>query len=127
MNWYLKVLKDYANFSGRARREEFWMFTLISFLINIGLSLIIAVIPELFILSTLYSLIILIPTLAVTARRLHDIGKSGWTFLIILIPVIGIILLLVWWAQDSQHGPNSWGDNPKGIGNTREIDQIGRY
>ncbi|SNR15963.1 DUF805 domain-containing protein [Tenacibaculum jejuense] len=126
MNWFIKVLKDYANFSGRARREEFWMFTLISFLINIGLSIIIFMIPDLYLISSLYSLIIIVPTLAVTARRLHDIGKSAWNFLFILIPLVGIILLIVWWAQDSQHGPNQWGDNPKGLGNSGDINLIGR-
>jgi len=126
MNWYVKVLKDYANFSGRSRREEFWMFQLFNFLIGIVFAILIFAVPEISILNTIYSLIIFVPNLAVAIRRLHDTGKSGWNLLFILIPLVGAILLIVWWATDSEHGPNKWGDNPKGIGNDSEINFIGR-
>lgn len=75
----------------------------------------------------LYGLAVLIPGLAVTVRRLHDVGKSGWFFFIILIPLVGVIWLLVLFFTDSQYGPNKYGPNPKGIGNTDEIDEIGNY
>ncbi|TCI91103.1 DUF805 domain-containing protein [Tenacibaculum sp. M341] len=127
MNWYVKVLKQYVDFNGRARRQEFWMFTLINFLISLAINILsLAIAPELAILGTLYSLAVLLPSLAVGARRLHDIGKSGWLLLLILIPLIGVILLIVWWATDSEHGPNDWGPNPKGIGNVNEIDSLGK-
>ena len=128
MNWYVKVLKQYLDFNGRARRTEYWMFTLVNIIISwsiIGFSLAIQS-SELNILEDLYSLAVLIPSLAVSVRRLHDIGKSGWNLLIILIPLIGIIILLVWMCEDSQHGTNKWGENPKGLGNDSEINQIGR-
>ena len=128
MNWYIKVLNQYFDFKGRARRTEYWMFTLVSVIISwsiIGFSLAIQS-SELNILEDLYSLAVLIPSLAVSVRRLHDIGKSGWNLLLVLIPFIGAIILLVWMCEDSQHGTNKWGKNPKGPGNDLEINQIGR-
>jgi uncharacterized membrane protein YhaH (DUF805 family) len=109
MNWnrYVEVLKKYAVFEGRARREEFWMFTLVNFIITVVLHLISPL------LGGLYSLAVLVPSLGVGARRLHDTGRSGWLLLIGLIPLIGIIVLIVFWAQDSQAGSNAHGPNPK--------------
>lgn len=122
MNWYLKVLKQYADFNGRARRKEFWMFGLMSFLIVlaayilIGIS-IVAEAPVLavvcYVLIAIYSLAILIPTLAVSVRRLHDIGKSGVWYLINFVPVIGSIWFLILMITDSQPGANQYGANPK--------------
>ena len=92
MNWYLKVLKDhYLDFSGRARRTEYWMFTLINLLISWGFSLldIVAETTIFTLISTIYSLLVIIPGLAVSVRRLHDVGKSGWYYLLILLPIIG--------------------------------------
>ena len=66
-----------------------------------------------------------IPGLAVAVRRLHDVGKSGWWYLIVFIPCVGFIWLLVLFVTDSEHGPNKWGDNPKGKGNHSSIDDIG--
>jgi uncharacterized membrane protein YhaH (DUF805 family) len=106
MNWYLDVLKKYAEFNGRAGRQEFWMFALINFIISVVLS---AIRP----LGYLYSLAVLTPCLAVGARRLHDIGRSGWFQLLVLIPLIGPIVLIVFAAQDSQPGENQYGPNPK--------------
>ena len=114
MNWYLKVLKQYADFGGRARRKEYWMF----FLFNIVFASILGFIDAqtgFGVLGGLYSLAILIPGLAVSVRRLHDIGKSGWMLLILLIPIIGAIWLLVLMASDSQQGTNKWGQNPKEV------------
>ncbi|MGG3927050.1 DUF805 domain-containing protein [Metabacillus fastidiosus] len=113
MHWYLEVLKKYAVFQGRARRKEYWMFTLFNVLISIVLSIIEVVGDMPSILTGIYSLSILLPSLAVTARRLHDIGKSGWWILISLIPLIGAIVLLVFTCQDSEEGSNQYGPNPK--------------
>lgn len=115
MNWYAKCWKQYADFSGRARRTEYWMFALVNFLISLVLN--VALVGSFLGLSLayLYSLAIFIPSLAVCVRRLHDIGRSGWWYFIGLIPVIGWILLIVWFCTDSQPGANKWGENPKGI------------
>ena len=119
MNWYLEVLKKYAVFSGRARRKEYWMF----FLFNLIITLVLALIDSLTgtfssqaglgLLSGLYSLAVLIPSIAVTVRRLHDTGRSGWWILIGLIPVIGGIILLIFMVLDSEPGENQYGPNPK--------------
>lgn len=121
MKWYLKVLNQYADFKGRARRKEYWMFTLFNIIFAIlcmGLDNLIGMtfsdLPYGFI-YVLYILIVFIPGLAVAVRRLHDIGKSGWYYFIGLIPIAGPIVLLVWFCQDSQLGTNKWGENPKGI------------
>ncbi|WP_010523027.1 DUF805 domain-containing protein [Aquimarina agarivorans] len=124
MEWYLKVLKQYVDFNGRARRKEYWMFTLISTIISyIIVGITYAISPELVALSYIYSLAVALPSLAVVVRRLHDIGKSGWFFLIILIPLIGAIWLIVLLCQDSEPGPNEYGPNPKNPDN--ELDEIG--
>ena len=112
-NWYVEVLKKYAVFEGRARREEFWMFTLVNFIVTIVLNVVLSMIG-LPILAVIYSLAVLVPSLAVGARRLHDTNRSGWLLLIGLIPLVGIIVLIVFWVQDSQPGPNQYGPNPKG-------------
>jgi uncharacterized membrane protein YhaH (DUF805 family) len=128
MNWYLKVFENFANFTGRARRKEYWMFTLFHILILLALILTFAATESsiFMIIYYIYILIALVPTLAVAVRRLHDIGKSGWFYLLVFIPLVGPILMLVWFCTDSEHGKNQWGDNPKGIGNDREISMIGR-
>ena len=119
MNWYLHVLKNYATFSGRARRKEYWMFFLISALISIVLTLLdillgtYSVEYEAGLFSGLYSLLILIPSIAVVVRRLHDTNRSGWWILISLIPLIGVIVLFVFICLDSQPGTNRFGVNPK--------------
>ena len=125
MNWYLKVLKQYADFNGRTRRKEYWMFTLISTIISYSLLAVDTYLfgLESFGINTLYSLGVFLPSLGVIARRLHDIGKSAWYFLIILIPLAGVIWLLVLLCTDSEGGPNKWGPNPKNP-NT-ELDDIG--
>ncbi|MBQ5710127.1 MAG: DUF805 domain-containing protein [Alistipes sp.] len=114
MNWFVKCLKQYADFSGRARRTEYWMFTLFNFIFSFVLGFVLAFIGLGF-LGYIYTIAILIPSLAVCIRRLHDIGKSGWWYLIGFVPVVGTIVLLVWFCTDSQPGNNEWGPNPKGI------------
>ncbi|MDE6624105.1 MAG: DUF805 domain-containing protein [Alistipes sp.] len=113
MNWYLLVLKEhYADFKGRARRKEYWMFVLFNFIVSVVISLIGGGLGIKW-LSGLYSLAVFVPSLALTARRLHDIGKSGWWMLIAFIPVVGAIWLLVLLCLDSQAETNKWGANPK--------------
>ncbi|WP_299779730.1 DUF805 domain-containing protein [uncultured Formosa sp.] len=129
MNWYLKVVKEhYADFKGRARRQEYWMFVLINMIISWSLSLFDYVLGTSFfaIISGLYSLAVIIPGIAVSVRRLHDVGKSGWYLLLSLIPIIGWIWLLILMVTDGESGPNNWGDNPKGLGNDSAIDSIGK-
>jgi uncharacterized membrane protein YhaH (DUF805 family) len=110
------VIGKYADFSGRARRSEYWFWTL-----AVGLGYVVAIIlasvakPLLF-LAVICYLGIVVPSLAVGVRRLHDTGKSGWFLLLGLIPLLGGIVLLVFTVQDSTPGDNQYGPNPKGIG-----------
>ncbi|PIB34794.1 hypothetical protein BFP72_04935 [Reichenbachiella sp. 5M10] len=120
MNWYLKVLKQYADFSGRARRTEYWMFILFNMIFStvaMGLDYLIGSSlggMSYGMLYMIYSLAVFIPSLAVTIRRLHDAGKSGAMIFIALIPIIGSIWLLVLLVSDSD-GDNKYGPNPKGV------------
>ena len=121
MNWYLKALNQYADFNGRARRKEYWMFFLFNIVFAV-LALLIDIAAGTANLDSgsgvfqgIYSLAVLIPGLAVGVRRLHDVGKSGWMLLIALIPIIGAIWLLVLMVTDSKEGTNKWGENPKDV------------
>ncbi len=118
MEWYLKVLRQYADFKGRARRKEYWMFYLINTIISVVLSIVDTSIFGLegYGINTLYSLGVLVPSIAAAVRRMHDAGKSGW---FILIPIYNIILL----CTDSEEGDNKWGPNPKNPNN--ELNDIG--
>ena len=121
MNWYRKCWKQYADFSGRARRKEYWIFSLINNIIIFFLYILQIVMIEstlwlIFpIILFLYAMAVFLPGLAVNIRRLHDIGKSGWWYLIYLIPIIGAIWLTVLMCLDSEPGENQWGENPKEI------------
>lgn len=112
MNWYLEVLKKYAEFSGRARRSEYWYFVLFNLIFIIILA-VLSMVPGLIILYVLYALGVLIPSLAVVVRRLHDINKSGWNILWSLIPLVGGIILLVYLASNGDSGINAYGPDPK--------------
>ncbi len=120
MKYYIHVIKNYATFSGRARRTEYWMFVLFNIIFTsvftlldyfFGLNSIILNYGPFYIL---YFLFIFIPYLAVVVRRLHDVGKSGWYYLLVFLPIIGWIWLFVLLVTDSQKGENKWGKNPKG-------------
>ena len=111
MDYFIDALKQYANFKGRARRTEYWMFVLFYLLILFGLTFVDYVLGTGF-LSTIYSLVLFIPSISIAARRLHDTSRTGWWQLITLIPVIGIIVILFFLAQDS-HDANDYGQNPK--------------
>jgi len=117
MNYYLDVLKKYATFSGRARRKEYWMFVLINAIVVMAISLIEYAAGTNGIIGYIYGLALIIPMSAVTVRRLHDIGKSGFWYFICLIPLIGSIWLLVLLCTDSQPGQNQFGANLKGYNN----------
>ncbi len=113
MNWYLDVLKKYATFGGRARRKEYWMFFLFNLIIAVVLAVVDAVMGSAGVIGLLYSLAVLLPGLAVTVRRLHDTGRSGWWVLIAFLPIIGAIVLLVFMVLDSYPSNNEYGPNPK--------------
>ncbi|GAA1702367.1 DUF805 domain-containing protein [Kribbella sp. NPDC056951] len=127
MHWFTDVItKRYAQFSGRARRKEFWMFALISFVISIILGILDQLLGLDFKsgsgstavrsggwLETIFGLAVLIPTIAVAVRRMHDKNRSGWWVLIWLIPCIGWIWFIVWQAQEGDAGDNQYGPDPK--------------
>ena len=146
IDWWKKVVfNNYVNFTGRARRAEFWYFYLMQIIINFAFMAFffifvaiggafsepnsdlspIAIVGFLFYgLIIIYSLATFLPHLAVTVRRLHDINKSGWYYFISFIPIVGTILLIVWLATEGDSGKNNYGDNPKSQRN--EINEIGR-
>jgi uncharacterized membrane protein YhaH (DUF805 family) len=127
MNWYLAVMKKYADFSGRARRKEYWMFALFNMIFLIVIAILDNVLGTTFKMETgygsqalpygwlymIYALAIIIPGLAVCVRRLHDLGKSGWMLLIAFIPFIGAIWLLVLYCTAGTQGDNKYGPDPK--------------
>ncbi len=114
MYWYKQAIRNYFNFSGRARRTEYWMFLLCNAIITYILSIVDIFIGFEF-FSGLYSLFILIPTFSIEFRRLHDIDKSAWWLLISLIPVIGGLVLFVFSVMPGTIGTNRYGDDPKDI------------
>jgi uncharacterized membrane protein YhaH (DUF805 family) len=130
MHWMLMPLRRYAEFSGRSRRKEYWMFALLNVLISVFVGMVtlvmavsvssesamMAVVTPVLILWFLLSLAFIIPGLAVTIRRLHDTDRSGWNILWGLIPLIGAIMLLVFYFTDGTPGPNRFGPDPKGEG-----------
>jgi uncharacterized membrane protein YhaH (DUF805 family) len=135
VSWYVKVLKQYVDFSGRARRREYWMFVLINVVILIVLSLIDTLLGtggfratsgggsfyaanSLGLLSGLYTLAVLLPSIAVTVRRLHDTDRTGWWILLGFIPIIGGIVLLVFYVLEGTRGPNRYGPDPKAVAPT---------
>jgi uncharacterized membrane protein YhaH (DUF805 family) len=111
MEYFIDAFKKYADFSGRSSRKEYWMFVLIYLIIYIALAVIDAVLSG-FWLTTIFSLILLIPSISITTRRLHDTGRTGWWQLIYFIPLIGLIVMLVFLCQDS-HEENEYGISPK--------------
>jgi len=126
MKWYLKCLNQYTDFSGRARRTEYWMFTLFNMIFTLLTLFIGALLGTALFgasgtvigsmgLYVLYLIAIFIPGLSVFVRRLHDTENSGWMFFILLIPLIGSIWVFVLMIMDSKPGENKWGPNPKGI------------
>ncbi|WP_125717440.1 DUF805 domain-containing protein [Pseudoalteromonas rubra] len=116
---YLSALKKYAVFNGRARRKEYWLFMFCNIIVTIVLGLVdmtLGLYSEesgFGLLSGLYALAVIIPSIALSIRRMHDTGRSGWWILISLVPVIGPLVLLVFYVMDSTPGDNDYGPNPK--------------
>ena len=155
MKWYLQVLKNFANFKGRARRKEYWMFALINILMGYAMTLLdyltVGLLGSLGVFSLIYGLAMIVPNFAVTVRRLHDVGKSGWFMLWGIVPGIlvfmaavlsfsvnggyafmgffgiltlgGFIYLFVLTVTEGEEGKNEYGPDPKNP--TNELDQIG--
>jgi uncharacterized membrane protein YhaH (DUF805 family) len=121
VNWYREVLRKYAEFGGRARRREFWHFTLVNSLLVTALVLVdlrfdLVHYPSGFaFLSGFYSLAVLVPALAVSVRRLHDTDRSAWWLLIAFVPLAGALALIYFYTLDSSPGANRYGPNPKGV------------
>ena len=113
MNWYLDVLKKYTVFSGRAQRAEYWYFILFNIIISLVLGFMDGLLGTGGVLGGIYLLAVLLPSIAVGIRRLHDTDRSGWWLLIGLIPLVGLVLL-VFMVLDSTPGENQYGSNPKG-------------
>ncbi|MER6250369.1 DUF805 domain-containing protein [Streptomyces sp. NPDC001584] len=113
MNHYLDVLKKYAVFSGRARRQEYWMFFLFNLAAAVILTILDGVLGTSPVLYSIYVVAVLLPSLGVAVRRLHDTGKSGWWILIGLVPFVGFIWFIVLLATAGQPQPNQYGPDPK--------------
>lgn len=141
VDWWKKAfLKNYANFEGRARRKEYWYFTLLNVLIMFPTIFVLAFLSEslgenspvvigLFILFIVFALALFIPSLAAAVRRLHDTGKSGWWWVLGIIPLvsyIGSIILLVYYCTDGDRGTNKYGIDPKNPSASNEINEIGK-
>lgn len=121
MDYFIGAYKNnYANFNGRARRKEYWMFTLFYIIASFVLSIVDSILGTMNmqigigLLGGLFALASFLPAIAVAARRLHDINKSGWWQLIAIIPIIGWLVLFIFYIMDSNPGENSFGANPKG-------------
>ncbi|HCR71647.1 MAG TPA: DUF805 domain-containing protein [Anaerolineae bacterium] len=121
MSWYVKALKKYAEFNGRASRREYWVFTLLSGAIYIALKIFDSVIylkssfnPR---ISELYFVLVLLPSVAVTVRRLHDVGKEGMYALTFFVPILGFFFWLNYMLRYSDAGDNKYGSDPAAISN----------
>jgi uncharacterized membrane protein YhaH (DUF805 family) len=125
MNYYLKVLTNFS-FGGRARRAEFWWFVLLNFIVSIILNVVgttanltwspdpsMGPMYAFSIPSLVYGLLVLIQGIALSVRRLHDTNKSGWWLLLFLLPILGFIILIVFYVLPGTVGPNKYGDDPK--------------
>lgn len=118
MDWYINVLRNYVGFGGRARRKEFWMFILV----NIIFAFVLGVLDKMFgwqraggegILTTIYAILVFLPSWAVQFRRLHDTDRTAWWLLLLVIPVIGWLVIILFSCQDGTPGENRFGSDPK--------------
>lgn len=116
MNWYLEVLQKYAQFTGRARRMEYWMFTLFNAIIIAAFAFLVVFLDKAgtipMLLLIVYCVAVIVPAIAVAFRRLHDTGRSGWWLLLSIVPFGGIVLL-VFNLLPGEAGENAYGPNPK--------------
>lgn len=115
MDWYMMVLRRYFEFDGRSQRAEYWFFALFNLVIGFILGIVDGVIGTGGLLGMVYMLAILVPSVAVSIRRLHDTGRSGWWLLVSFVPIVGVIALIIFFVQDSQNGPNAYGADPKRV------------
>jgi len=113
MNWYLAVFKQYAVFSGRSRRKEYWMFTLINTIIFFVFVSVDGAIGSPGVLQGIYILAVLLPSIGVAIRRLHDTGHSAWHIFLPAFPIIGPIIMIIFLVKDSDVGENRYGPDPK--------------
>ncbi|HIP18667.1 MAG TPA: DUF805 domain-containing protein [Sulfurovum sp.] len=126
--YFIETIKNrYAKFDGRASRSEYWFYTLFYLIIAIAVGMVdtavvnpmLGIAPEQAaqggILQFILALALLVPSIAIGVRRLHDTGKSGWWLLIGLIPIVGALVLIFFYVTDSQAGSNMYGENPKGV------------
>jgi len=125
MEWYLQVIRKYASFEGRASRQEYWMFILVNLIITIVISTVESIIDVTIssdgigAIAIIYMLFILLPSISVGVRRLHDTGRSGAWFLVLFLPFVGGILYLIFMVLDS-HNQNEYGPSPKGVDPRRQ-------
>jgi len=118
LNYFTDALKNYATFTGRATRQQYWMFILfyiLFYIVAIVLDMTLGLFDEetgYGLLSLVYTLGLLLPSLAILGRRLHDIGRSAWWILLIIIPVVGPLVILIFTLIGSQQEDNQWGPNP---------------
>ncbi|MCX5193262.1 DUF805 domain-containing protein [Streptomyces sp. NBC_00249] len=113
VHYYVDVIKRYADFSGRARRQEYWMFVLCSIPIMVLLLVLDFALGSYPVLFYVYNLAVFLPTLGLSVRRLHDTGRSGWWYLVSIIPFVGWIAMIVLMAIEGDAGPNAYGPSPK--------------
>ena len=105
--------KNYANFTGRARRKEFWFFTLVYMIITTITIVLDLALKTYGVITGVFILAMIVPSISVAVRRLHDINKSGWYYLIQMIPLVGPILVLIWFATETKQESNQWGNPAK--------------
>ena len=113
LRYYIDFWKNYFNFSGRSRRAAYWYAMLVNLIISVVLLLLADAVPALSALGWIYDLATVIPCIALCVRRLHDIGKRGWWWLLVFVPLIGAIMLIYWFAQEGDYGGNAYGPDPK--------------
>ena len=113
IDWFVKCLKNYANFTGRARRKEFWFFTLVYMIITTITIVLDLALKTYGVITGVFILAMIVPSISVAVRRLHDINKSGWYYLIQMITKEGPILVLIWFATETKQESNQWGNPAK--------------
>lgn len=125
MDWYFWVLRNYATFHGRAHRREFWMFTLVNIILFGVLNVIDRIVGWHHILSLVYALLMLVPTLAVQVRRLHDTNRSWRWLLLMIIPLLGSLVLLAFYSQRGTPQENEFGPEPQPFPQTVQATERG--
>lgn len=113
--WYIDMWKNATNFDGRSRRKAYWMVVLVNFVISFILATLSVFFWIFDVITTIYCIALILPGISLGIRRLHDIGKSGWWLLIGFVPIIGAVVLLIFYCMDSVPGENEYGPNPKEV------------